>query len=106
MRDRSGDEEDGYDEALVPVDFNDAGLLVDDDLFDILIEPLAEGVHMVSLMDCCHSGTILDLPYIFKPNEDGSMPETMQLDHSINLDGLVQQFGGEALGLLMKFLQE
>lgn len=105
VRDTSGDEEDGYDEALVPVDFNEAGLLLDDDLFDILIEPLAEGVHMVSLMDCCHSGTILDLPYIFKPNQDGSMPETMQLDHSVNLDGLLQQYGGEALGMLINFLQ-
>lgn len=106
VRDESGDEEDGYDEALVPLDYEEAGLLMDDDLFDILIEPLAEGVHMVSLMDCCHSGTILDLPYIFKPNQDGSMPESMQLDHSINLDGLLEQFGGEALGMLVNFLQK
>ena len=81
-------------------------MLRDDDLFQILIEPLQEGVHMVSLMDCCHSGTILDLPYIFKPNQDGSMPESMKLDDTIDLDGLIQQFGGQALGLLMNFLQK
>jgi len=105
VADDSGDEDDGYDEALVPVDFNEVGLLMDDDLFDILIEPLPEGVHMVSLMDCCHSGTILDLPYIFKPNEDGSMPEAMKLDDTINLDGLLERFGGQALGLMMNFLK-
>jgi hypothetical protein len=106
LRDDSGDEDDGYDEALVPLDYEEAGLLQDDDLFDILINQLPEGVYMLSLMDCCHSGTMLDLPYIFKPNPDGSMPETMQLDDSIDLDGLVQQFGGQALGLLVNFLEK
>ena len=105
VADESGDEDDGYDEALVPVDYNEVGLLMDDDLFDILIEPLPEGVHMVSLMDCCNSGTVLDLPYIFKPNEDGSMPRAMKLDDTINLDGLIEQFGGQALGLMKKFLK-
>lgn len=81
-------------------------MLRDDDLFDILIEPLPEGVCMFSLMDCCHSGTILDLPYIFKPNEDGTMPETMILDDTIDLDGLVEQFGGQAMGLLVNFLDK
>jgi hypothetical protein len=79
-------------------------MLIDDELFDILIEPLSQGVHMVSLMDCCHSGTILDLPYIFKPNSDGTMPTSMSLDDTINLDGLIEQFGGKALGLLVNFL--
>ena len=108
VRDESGDEEDGYDEALCPLDYNDSGLLVDDDLFAILIEPMQQGVHMVSLMDCCHSGTILDLPYIFKPipNEDGSMPTSMKLDDTINLDGLIEQFGGQAIGLLTNFLMK
>lgn len=96
LRDDDRNEEaDGYDEALVPLDYNSgAGMVRDDDLYDILIKPLAQGVHMVSLMDCCHSGTILDLPYIFKP--DGSTPDGMQLDDSLNLDGLIQQFGGAA----------
>ena len=104
LRDDSGDEDDGYDEALCPLDYNDNGMLIDDELFDILIEPLSQGVHMVSLMDCCHSGTILDLPYIFKPNSDGTMPTSMSLDDTINLDGLIEQFGGKALGLLVNFL--
>ena len=65
-----GEEDDGFDEALVPVDFKSAGVIRDDDLYEILIANLPDGVHMVSLMDCCHSGTILDLPYIFKG--DGS----------------------------------
>jgi len=101
VRDRDGDEADGYDEALVPVDYTKAGLIEDDDLYDILCKPLAPGATMVSLMDCCHSGTILDLPYIYKA--DGSTPDGMQLDESVDFDGLIQSFGGTVIGFLQNF---
>lgn len=49
--DDHGEEADGYDEALVPLDFNEgAGMIRDDDLYDLLVKPLAKGVHMVSLV--------------------------------------------------------
>mmetsp|Transcript_10892 Transcript_10892/g.17448 ORF Transcript_10892/g.17448 Transcript_10892/m.17448 type:complete len:333 (+) Transcript_10892:153-1151(+) len=105
LRDDDGDEDDGYDEALVPRDYNEAGMIRDDDLYDILIKPLADGVHMVSLMDCCHSGTVLDLPYIFKA-DGGATPNVMHLDDTIDLDGLIQQFGGHAIGFLKNFLEQ
>lgn len=101
--DDDGEEADGFDEALVPLDYNDgAGMIRDDDLYDILVKPLHKGVHMVSLMDCCHSGTILDLPYIFKG--DGADQE-MHLDETIDLDGLMQAFGGIALNLMQQFFK-
>lgn len=56
--DDRGEEADGYDEALCPRDFASAGMLRDDDLYDILVKGCPDGVHMVSLMDCCHSGTL------------------------------------------------
>eukprot|EP00934_Nitzschia_sp_Nitz4_P006231 Nitzschia sp. Nitz4//scaffold212_size37733//20791//21959//NITZ4_007735-RA/size37733-augustus-gene-0.9-mRNA-1//1//CDS//3329542028//6221//frame0 len=61
--DTSGDEDDGYDETLIPVDFKTAGQIVDDDVFKILVKPMPKDVHVMVLMDCCHSGTVLDLPY-------------------------------------------
>jgi hypothetical protein len=50
------------------VDYVSAGLIRDDDLHANLICALARGVAMVALMDCCHSGTVLDLPYKYKSN--------------------------------------
>jgi len=69
QRDDSGDEEDGMDETLIPLDYQQAGVITDDELFDHLVATLPKGVHLVCLMDCCHSGTILDLPYTFVATE-------------------------------------
>lgn len=65
VRDDNGDEADGYDETLIPVDYASAGQIRDDDIFNCLVGPMASGVTMTCLMDCCHSGTVLDLPYKF-----------------------------------------
>ena len=85
IRDDNGDEEDGFDEALVPFDYTSAGVIRDDDLFKIIIQPLQDGVTLTSLMDCCHSGTILDLPYMFKA--DGNQTE-MEIDEGFNFNKL------------------
>jgi hypothetical protein len=61
--DLDGDEDDGWDETLIPVDFRENGQIVDDDILKMLVKPMKKGVHCTVLMDCCHSGTVLDLPY-------------------------------------------
>lgn len=45
--DDRGEEDDGYDETLVPIDYHENGMIRDDDLYDILIKPLVQGVHLV-----------------------------------------------------------
>jgi len=67
--DSSGDEADGYDETLIPLDYQSAGQIVDDDLYRQLVTRMPEGVTVVVLMDCCHSGTALDLPYEINATE-------------------------------------
>lgn len=71
--DNWGEEEDGYDETLVPVDYESAGQIRDDDLYQYLVSGLSEGVHLVALMDCCHSGSVLDLPYKYKGTSSGML---------------------------------
>ena len=57
--------DDGYDETLVPLDYASAGQIRDDDLFQKLVCAMPKGVTMTCIFDCCHSGTVLDLPYVF-----------------------------------------
>ena len=66
LRDRSGDEVDHRDEALVPSDHTSSGFLIDSDIARLLVRPLPEGVRLTALLDCCHSGTALDLPYALR----------------------------------------
>jgi Caspase domain len=60
-----GDEDDGYDETIIPLDSHQSGPIGDDDLFHVLVSPMAASVTMMCLMDSCHSGIVLDLPYHF-----------------------------------------
>ena len=66
LHDDNGDEASGWDDALVPLDYETRGLILDDEVFVRLCAPLQAGVQLTCVMDCCHSATILDLPYIFK----------------------------------------
>jgi len=65
LRDDGKDEADGYDETLIPLDYKTAGQIRDDDLLKDLVQKFKSGVFVTSMMDCCHSGTVLDLPYNF-----------------------------------------
>lgn len=61
--DYSGEESDGKNETLCPLDFKTAGELVDDDINRILVNPLPTGVKLHAIIDACHSGSTMDLPY-------------------------------------------
>jgi len=65
VEDKDGDEDDGFDEAICPLDFETAGFLNDDDMHDIMVSRLPQGVRLTALFDSCHSGTALDLPYMY-----------------------------------------
>ncbi|KAF5003398.1 hypothetical protein FDECE_10055, partial [Fusarium decemcellulare] len=64
-KDLDGDEDDGYDEVIYPVDFRQTGHITDDEMHRIMVRPLQGGVRLTAIFDSCHSGTALDLPYIY-----------------------------------------
>lgn len=105
VKDTSGDEADGYDEALVPLDFKTAGLLLDDDIHKLLVQPLPEGCRLTIVLDCCHSGSGCDLPFFYQardaPGTDFSerIPEVIMNTHwdFKNFQTLVKQ--GMDIGL-------
>jgi hypothetical protein len=105
-----GDEDDGFDETILPEDYASAGQIVDDvrvppnsrhavcrcaacvatyfssshlivsshrrphtphtpqDLHKILVKQLPPGVRLTVVFDSCHSGTAMDLPYVYNEN--------------------------------------
>lgn len=60
-----GDEVDGYDEVIYPVDFRERGHITDDEMHRIMVQPLPAGVRLTAIFDSCHSGTAMSLPYIY-----------------------------------------
>lgn len=59
-----GDEVDGYDETLWPVDHQSEGTILDDEINATIVRPLPRGAKLHAIIDTCHSGTILDLPFV------------------------------------------
>lgn len=64
-KDLDGDEDDGMDDVIYPLDFETQGDLVDDIMHDIMVKSLPPGARLTALFDSCHSGTVLDLPYTY-----------------------------------------
>lgn len=68
--DSAHDEKDGFDETLCPSDFLTEGLITDNYINDTIVRPLPVGVKLHAIVDACHSGTVLDLPYVYDRKEE------------------------------------
>ncbi|KAG7546253.1 Zinc finger LSD1-type [Arabidopsis suecica] len=70
--DYNGDEVDGFDETLLPVDHRTSGVIVDDEINATIVRPLPYGVKLHAIVDACHSGTVMDLPYLCRMDRLGN----------------------------------
>ena len=75
IRDRSGDESDQKDEALVPLDYQTSGIITDD-VVQQYLKRIPNSCRVFSIFDCCHSGTMCDLnfSYHYVPARKGIKP--------------------------------
>lgn len=73
---------DGINEVIVPLDYQTSGVINDDTLYSLLAQPIVKDANLVSIIDCCHSATMLDLKYNFvsltKPKNENSLSRMYQ----------------------------
>jgi len=91
-------EEDGNNETICPMDYPTNGQIVDDTLHDILCRPLPEGAHLFAIFDSCHSGTVLDLPYLYKDEHNSKYKKAHKAEGS---GFLSRHLSGWSLGSFM-----
>lgn len=79
VRDTNGDEADGLDEVIVPVDYQSAGLITDDEIFNIVKNSKCK---TILLFDSCHSATVCDLQWYFQ-YQNGSVVKSLNVNKAI-----------------------
>lgn len=91
QRDPLGEEADGMDETILPVDFKRAGVISDTALNSWLVSTLPHGATLHAVIDSCHSGTALDLPYSTSWGPNGA-PAWTQVGRRGTAGGIAFQF--------------
>ncbi len=100
VADQDGDEDDGFDECIYPLDFETNGEIIDDTLHLLLVSPLQAGVRLTALFDSCHSGTVLDLPYIYSTKGIVKEPNLLQEAGEGLLSAVTNYASGNYSGIL------
>ena len=73
VRDPDGDRASGFDDTIVPVDFEQNGQIDSDTLHKHLVSKLPPSSSLFVVFDCCHSGSAIELPYVYRSDADGNV---------------------------------
>lgn len=107
IRDFDGDEVDRLDEVILPLDFKTAGIISDDWMYANFVRKIPKGVKVFCVLDCCHSGTGMDLQYNFQfkcPIQPNPLPEVyLSEEWKENYEMVVQNTKYPTDGLVCSF---
>ncbi|KAJ9496117.1 hypothetical protein H2202_008363 [Exophiala xenobiotica] len=73
VKDPDGDRDSGFDDTIVPVDFESNGQIDSDKLHRTLVSALPASSTLFVIFDCCHSGSAIELPYVYRSDADGNV---------------------------------
>jgi hypothetical protein len=96
VKDTSEDETDGKDEVIVASDLKG---ISDDEIKRYLIGCLPSGVDLFTVFDCCHSGTIVDLGYLIRYNNNKEGSGSQEFKISKDTKGNNDRVGGKVVSL-------
>lgn len=85
VRDPDGDRDSGFDDTIVPVDFEQNGQIDSDTLHRRLVSRLPQSSSLFVVFDCCHSGSAIELPYMYRSDEDGNVSLVDNVKQGLNL---------------------
>lgn len=85
VRDSDGDRSSGFDDTIVPFDFETRGQISSDTLHRHLVSRLPPSSTLFVIFDCCHSGSALELPFIYRSDSDGNVNMMDDLKKGANL---------------------
>lgn len=71
--DTDGTRSSGFDDTIVPYDFEKNGQIPSGVLHKVLVTKLPPRSTLFMIFDCCHSGSAVELPYIYRSDADGNV---------------------------------
>lgn len=74
------------DGTLIPVDFVKAGPVRAGNFYSVLICAMPAGVILTCVIDCCHGGSVVDLPYRFTAGDDQTENQSISVIRLIGSD--------------------
>lgn len=81
--DKNKDESDGYDECLVPLDYNNSGFITDDYIY-YLLSSFSNNTKVIFIFDSCNSASNTDLPVSYLNKKNTIVTETYSKRASLN----------------------
>lgn len=91
IEDVDGNRATGIDDTIVPIDFETRGQVSSTILHEHLVTRMAPDCTLFIIMDCCHSGSAVELPYVYRANSDGQISLLDDLKKGYKLVGDAQR---------------
>lgn len=85
MQDPTGNHPSGVLDTIVPVDFRERGQINSDTLHEHLVTRMPPSSTLFVILDCCHSGSALELPFVYKSDSDGNVSMIDNLKEGMHL---------------------
>ena len=77
----------GFDDTIVPFDFETNGQIPSGTLHKTLVTRLPPNSTLFVIFDCCHSGSAIELPYVYRSDEDGNVSLLDNVEAGMRLVG-------------------
>jgi hypothetical protein len=85
VRDPTGNHPSGVLDTICPVDFRERGQINSDTLHQHLVSQLPPNSTLFVILDCCHSGSALELPYVYRSDDNGNVSVIDNLKEGVHL---------------------